>query len=58
MLGGVALLAPTERTKTQMYTQRYLLHLGAAGEVAMDLESHRAVVCLQGGQPSEGLFDG
>jgi len=31
----VALPAPTEREKTQMYVQRYLPHLPAAGEVAI-----------------------
>src|SRR6478609_7240434 len=30
---GVALPAPTEREKSQMYAQRYLPHLPAAGEV-------------------------
>ena len=31
----VALPAPTEREKTQMYAQRYLLHFPAAGEVVI-----------------------
>jgi polyphosphate kinase 2 len=31
----VALPAPTEREKTQMYSQRYMLHFPAAGEVAI-----------------------
>ncbi|MFP3499395.1 polyphosphate kinase 2, partial [Pseudomonas sp. SIMBA_059] len=31
----VALPAPTEREKTQMYLQRYLGHLPAAGEVVI-----------------------
>jgi len=31
----VALTAPTEREKTQMYSQRYLPHLPAAGEVVI-----------------------
>jgi len=31
----VALPAPTEREKTQMYAQRYLAHLPAAGEVVI-----------------------
>src|SRR5262249_18005939 len=31
----VALPAPTEREKTQMYAQRYLVHLPAAGEVVI-----------------------
>lgn len=31
----VALPAPTEREKTQMYAQRYLNHLPAAGEVVI-----------------------
>ena len=31
----VALPAPTEREKTQMYAQRYLPHLPAAGEVVI-----------------------
>ncbi|MEK1943221.1 MAG: polyphosphate kinase 2, partial [Pseudomonas sp.] len=31
----VALPAPTEREKTQMYAQRYLTHLPAAGEVVI-----------------------
>jgi polyphosphate kinase 2 len=31
----VALSAPTEREKSQMYTQRYLPHLPAAGEVVL-----------------------
>src|SRR4051795_2575936 len=31
----VALPAPTEREKTQMYAQRYLRHLPAAGEVVI-----------------------
>lgn len=31
----VTLPAPTEREKTQMYTQRYLPHFPAAGEVAI-----------------------
>jgi polyphosphate kinase 2 len=31
----VALPAPTEREKTQMYMQRYLVHLPAAGEVVI-----------------------
>jgi polyphosphate kinase len=31
----VALPAPTEREKTQMYTQRYLPHLPAAGEIVI-----------------------
>src|SRR4051812_24119131 len=31
----VALSAPTEREKTQMYIQRYLPHLPAAGEVVI-----------------------
>ncbi|HZS46682.1 MAG TPA: polyphosphate kinase 2 [Blastocatellia bacterium] len=31
----VALPAPTEREKTQMYVQRYLPHLPAAGEIAI-----------------------
>jgi polyphosphate kinase 2 (PPK2 family) len=31
----VALPAPTEREKTQMYVQRYLPHLPAAGEVVI-----------------------
>ena len=31
----VALPAPTEREKTQMYGQRYLSHLPAAGEVVI-----------------------
>ena len=31
----VALPAPTEREKSQMYVQRYLTHLPAAGEVAI-----------------------
>src|SRR5512139_2777523 len=31
----VALPAPTEREKTQMYAQRYLAHLPAAGEVVL-----------------------
>lgn len=31
----VALLAPTEREKTQMYPQRYMPHLPAAGEVVI-----------------------
>ena len=31
----VALSAPTEREKSQMYTQRYIPHLPAAGEVAI-----------------------
>jgi polyphosphate kinase 2 len=31
----VALPAPTEREKTQMYAQRYFVHLPAGGEVAM-----------------------
>jgi polyphosphate kinase 2 len=31
----VALPAPTEREKTQMYAQRYILHLPAAGEVVI-----------------------
>jgi polyphosphate kinase len=31
----VALPAPTEREKTQMYTQRYISHLPAAGEVVL-----------------------
>src|ERR1700740_933646 len=32
---GVALPAPTEREKTQMYAQRYIPHLPAAGEVVI-----------------------
>src|SRR6185436_358098 len=32
---GVALPAPTEREKSQMYVQRYLPHLPAAGEVVI-----------------------
>ena len=31
----VALPAPTEREKTQMYAQRYLAHMPAAGEVVI-----------------------
>ena len=31
----VALPAPTEREKSQMYVQRYLPHLPAAGEVVI-----------------------
>jgi polyphosphate kinase 2 len=31
----VALPAPTEREKTQMYAQRYLVHLPAAGEIVI-----------------------
>jgi len=31
----VALPAPTEREKTQMYTQRYISHLPAAGEIVI-----------------------
>ena len=31
----VALPAPTEREKTQMYAQRYIAHLPAAGEVVI-----------------------
>ncbi|HEY8288845.1 MAG TPA: polyphosphate kinase 2, partial [Acetobacteraceae bacterium] len=31
----VALPAPTEREKTQMYIQRYLLHLPAGGEIVI-----------------------
>jgi polyphosphate kinase 2 (PPK2 family) len=31
----VALPAPTEREKSQMYSQRYLAHLPAAGEVVI-----------------------
>ncbi|MGH8433102.1 MAG: polyphosphate kinase 2 [Pseudomonas sp.] len=31
----VALPAPTEREKTQMYAQRYLIHLPAAGEITI-----------------------
>jgi len=31
----VALPAPTEREKTQMYGQRYLRHLPAGGEVVI-----------------------
>src|SRR5262249_13132933 len=31
----VALQAPTEREKTQMYAQRYLPHLPAAGEIVI-----------------------
>jgi polyphosphate kinase len=31
----VALPAPTEREKTQMYAQRYMVHMPAAGEVAI-----------------------
>src|SRR3979411_3345858 len=31
----VALPAPTEREKTQMYVQRYLPHLPAAGEITL-----------------------
>src|SRR4051812_21307086 len=31
----VALPAPTEREKTQMYMQRYIAHFPAAGEVAI-----------------------
>ena len=32
---GIALTAPTEREKSQMYVQRYLPHLPAAGEVVI-----------------------
>lgn len=38
----VALVAPTEREKSQMYLQRYLPHLPAAGEVVI-WESQRSV---------------
>jgi polyphosphate kinase 2 (PPK2 family) len=31
----IALPAPTEREKTQMYIQRYLPHLPAAGEIVI-----------------------
>src|SRR6185295_18040204 len=31
----IALPAPTEREKSQMYIQRYLAHLPAAGEIAI-----------------------
>lgn len=31
----IALPAPTEREKTQMYFQRYIPHLPAAGEIAL-----------------------
>src|ERR1700745_1613108 len=32
---GVALPAPTEREKSQMYAQRYLPHMPAAGEIVI-----------------------
>ena len=35
MFRVVALPAPTEREKTQMYGQRYMAHLPAAGEVVI-----------------------
>ena len=35
MFRVVALPAPTEREKSQMYVQRYLPHLPAAGEVVI-----------------------
>ena len=51
----VALPAPSDREKTQVYVQRYVAHFPAAGEIVLFYRSwyNRAGVGLHGGLPPE-----